>query len=472
MLNCTQGMLRFALRTGVFRQRVLRKAFSPIKGFIYKIRNLFRILAIYMYKPQPLKIHHKAPRLRDLLNANLVATGQQLLEHSLGIVLARHIKQTLLVLLAVPIINILEVSRITHVSERIPHTSLLRSITNSPGRLLDPSVHLLVVLRAVPLDDLGPRHVGALGLGVEAESVAAGVRGEGALEPEVADGLPVDADEDEVFFGHDGLQGGHALEEHVVDDFHAAEEVFVGLADVGAGDEHVVDAVDDELAGLVGERGVRGEADAIGHSGNVEEGSEAVWLLDIRGIVVQDHGANGGIALLDDLGNDVGEGVGVVLGEVGSSLEESRDIGDGVDASKDLIGGEGVELELGDDAVVAAAALESPEELGVRAGGGVLDGAIRKDNLVLNDVVGGPAVLVAVEVDTAGKEETGDTDGGETASSASQVELAEVAEDFAPVVAGTNPDVLLLFVDLERSQVGHDEQRAVVDAVGALCMIR
>ena len=61
---------------------------------------------------------------------------------------------------------------------------------------------------------------------------------------------------------------------------------------------------------------------------------------------------------------------------------------------------------------------------------------------------------------------------GETTSGAGQVELAEVAEDLAPVVARTNPDVLLFFVDLKGSQVGHDEQRSVINAVGALCMIR
>jgi hypothetical protein len=59
-----------------------------------------------------------------------------------------------------------------------------------------------------------------------------------------------------------------------------------------------------------------------------------------------------------------------------------------------------------------------------------------------------------------------------TASGGGQVELAEVAEDFAPVVPGTDPDVLLFFVDLEGGQVGHDEERSIIDVVGSLSMIR
>jgi hypothetical protein len=76
--------------------------------------------------------------------------------------------------------------------------------------------------------------------------------------------------------------------------------------------------------------------------------------------------------------------------------------------------------------------------------------------------------LVALEVDAAGQEETGDTDGGETAAGAGQVVLGEVGEDLAPVVAGSDPDVLVLLVDLECRQVGHDEERTIVDVVGAL----
>jgi hypothetical protein len=39
-------------------------------------------------------------------------------------------------------------------------------------------------------------------------------------------------------------------------------------------------------------------------------------------------------------------------------------------------------------------------------------------------------------------------------------------------VAGTDPYVVLFFVDLEGGQVGHDEERSIIDVVGALCMIR
>jgi hypothetical protein len=35
-------------------------------------------------------------------------------------------------------------------------------------------------------------------------------------------------------------------------------------------------------------------------------------------------------------------------------------------------------------------------------------------------------------------------------------------------VAGSDPDVLVLLVDLECGQVGHDEERTVIDVVRAL----
>lgn len=140
----------------------------------------------------------------------------------------------------------------------------------------------------------------------------------------------------------------------------------------------------------------------------------------------------------------------------------------GVGTGPDLGGGKGAQLELGHDAEVAAATLEGPEEIGVLSGGGLGDGAVGKDDLVLDDVVGGPTMLVAVEVDTTSQEETGDTDGGETTASNGEVVGLQEAEDVTPAVGGADAQDALVGVEFEGGQVGHDHQDPVVDVVGTL----
>lgn len=441
-----------------------------------------------------------ADRLRESfphsLVADLEAAGQQLLEDALGVVLARDIKEAGLVGGAVAGVDLLEAGGVAHVVESIEKAGGLGGGVDGVGRLLGPCKDGVVVLAADPLDDLGPGQVGALGRRVDAQRVAAGVGALRARRPQRRDGLPVDADEAEVLGGDLGVQLGQGREEDVVGDLDALEQAVVVFAHRGAGDEEVVDVVDDEAAVLDGEVGQRLEGARVGHGRDGQELLETLRLGLGRAVVEEDDGGDGGVGGGGDShGHDVGLGVGVGGGEVGNGLQgyvvcqsygstfqvPSGCTGftnleeliqmlarDGVGTGPDLGRGEGAQLELGHDAEVAAAALEGPEEVGVLGGGGLGDGAVGEDDLVLDDVVRRPAVLVAVEVDAAAQEEAGDADGRETAAGDGQVVRLQEAEDVAPAVGGADAQDALVGVELQGGQVGHDHQDAVVDAVGTL----
>jgi len=61
--------------------------------------------------------------------------------------------------------------------------------------------------------------------------------------------------------------------------------------------------------------------------------------------------------------------------------------------------------------------------------------AVRKHDLVVDHVVGSPADFVAVEVDTSGQEQTGDSDGADAATGDGEAVGFEVFVDVGPAVA-------------------------------------
>lgn len=101
-------------------------------------------------------------------------------------------------------------------------------------------------------------------------------------------------------------------------------------------------------------------------------------------------------------------------------------------SSPDLSRLNSLHIEASHQTKVAASTLQRPEEVAVAGGVGLDDGAVRKHNLVVDDSVAAESDLVTVEVDAAGEQQTGDTDGTETASGYGEVVGFEVVVDGGP----------------------------------------
>lgn len=103
-----------------------------------------------------------------------------------------------------------------------------------------------------------------------------------------------------------------------------------------------------------------------------------------------------------------------------------------IDASPDLARREGLDIKASDNAEVAAATLQGPEEIGVGGLIGVDNAASGQDNLVVDDTVRSPSDLVAVVADTSSQEKTWYANGSETATGNGQVELFKILVYSAP----------------------------------------
>lgn len=381
-----------------------------------------------------------------VLSTNLETTRETRLEDSLGVVLLRDGQELGLVLGAVAGVDLLEAGGVAHVVEGVVEAGGGGGGVDGGRRVLDPGVDGVGVRVADPLDDLGPAQVGALGGRVDAEGVAGRVGGLGAGLPEGADGLPVNGDQADVLKGDGGVQVGQSVGEDLVGNLDALEKLVVGLANGGTSDKNVVDVVSHKFSGGDGEF-VKGlESGSVGDGGDVEEHLEALGVRDRGAVVEEDDGSNGRVLRCgNNLGNNVRQGVGVVSREVGNGLFHgelsymsddhtetySKEIlqvilGNTVDTSPDLGRCEGAQSEAGDNTKVAATTLQSPEEVGVLRVVGSDNSAVGEDNLVLEDIVSRPTVLVAVEVDTSSEKKAGHTDGRETTTSHGQVILGQI----------------------------------------------
>lgn len=199
--------------------------------------------------------------------------------------------------------------------------SLLGSVGDGPGGFPDPSKHGLVVLISAPFDNFGPCNVGALGRGVEAQGVAARVVLLGTLGPECTERLPVDRDENAVLSGEDLVQIRKSIEEVVVDELNSLEELLVRLSGGGAGNKLVVDVRSHKLTSFIGEGRQSRLGKGVANIGKVEEWAEALGLRVLVTVVEEDGTSNGGLLVnSNDLGNDMGKGVGVESSKVGNGL--------------------------------------------------------------------------------------------------------------------------------------------------------
>jgi hypothetical protein len=104
----------------------------------------------------------------------------------------------------------------------------------------------------------------------------------------------------------------------------------------------------------------------------------------------------------------------------------------GVGTGPDLGRLDGLDVEAGHNAKVAATSLQSPEQIRVGILACVHNGTIGQNNLIVDDSVATEADLVAVEVDTTSKEQTRNTNGAETATRNSEVVGGEVRVDLTP----------------------------------------
>ena len=142
-------------------------------------------------------------------------------------------------------------------------------------------------------------------------------------------------------------------------------------------------------------------------------------------------------------------------------LASSRAPGDG--AAEDL-GADGVEpvLERGDDAEVAAAAAQRPEQVGVLVGRRAHDLALGGDHVHRDHVVAGPAVAARQVAEAAADGEAGDAGGGDEAEHGRQPVHLRLAVQIAQRAAGLRAADALRRIDPDAAQQRQvDHQPAV-----------
>lgn len=187
-----------------------------------------------MFYVHILSIHRKChTNPKDFLN--LESTGHKGLKDTLGIILLRNIAEFLMILSTIAREDRLESSSITNVVESLVETGLLGSIVNLVRRLFDPGSDNIIISRANPLNHLRVTEINLRG--VQAESVSA--MSLGGLHPVRTDRLPVQLDSGDVGGRDLRVQLRELVEEGLIDDADAAEELLVACALNGSGDEYV-----------------------------------------------------------------------------------------------------------------------------------------------------------------------------------------------------------------------------------------
>jgi hypothetical protein len=120
------------------------------------------------------------------------------------------------------------------------------------------------------------------------------------------------------------------------------------------------------------------------------------------------------------------------------------------------------EGELGDDAEVAAAAAQCPEQVGVLTLAGGDDAAVGQHDLSGDQVVAGQAVRPIQVPDAAAEGESADTGGGDDASGGGQPVRNGGVVHHGPGGAAAHPRGVVRGVDLDAGQAGQvDDDRVV-----------
>jgi hypothetical protein len=125
-----------------------------------------------------------------------------------------------------------------------------------------------------------------------------------------------------------------------------------------------------------------------------------------------------------------------------------------------------LELELGDDAEVAAAAADAPQQVGVLLGARPHDGSVGEHDLGREEVVAGQAVLRRRPAVASAGGEAADPGGRDPAAGHVQAVLLCCRVELAPEDAAASARRLADRIDLDRLQPGEvDHDPAVADAV-------
>ena len=119
--------------------------------------------------------------------------------------------------------------------------------------------------------------------------------------------------------------------------------------------------------------------------------------------------------------------------------------------------------EPGDDAEVAAAAADGPEEVLVLIGARVDDPAVGRDELHREQAVDRQAVLAHEVADAAAERQAGDTHRRRVAERGREAELGRRLRVLARRQAGTGPRDLGRGIDVEALELGGVDDHAVVD---------
>lgn len=136
-----------------------------------------------------------------------------------------------------------------------------------------------------------------------------------------------------------------------------------------------------------------------------------------------------------------------------SYLEELVKIllGNGIRATPDDGRTHRLDIKPGDDTKVAAATLQRPEQIFVLVLVGLHQRPIGQHDLIVDDAVAGPADLVSVEADTTGQQETGDTNGTDTAAGDTKAVGFKVCIDVGPALRDHDLDIGWALRGKERS---------------------
>jgi hypothetical protein len=122
-----------------------------------------------------------------------------------------------------------------------------------------------------------------------------------------------------------------------------------------------------------------------------------------------------------------------------------------------------LELERGDDAEVAAAAAQAPEELGLRALAGVHEAPVGGHDIGADKVVEREAVLAHQVADAAAEREAGDAGRRHQAAGGGQAELLRLGVDVLPQAAALDDDALGVGVDADAVHRAEVDEHAALD---------
>ena len=139
---------------------------------------------------------------------------------------------------------------------------------------------------------------------------------------------------------------------------------------------------------------------------------------------------------------------------------------------EDLADRVGLEEEAGDDAEVAAAAAQAPEQVGMVGRAGRHQSTVGEDDVGLEEVVDGQAVLTRQVPDAATEGESGDAGGRDDAEGYGETVGMSGVVDVAGGAAGGDAHGSVLDVDADPAHPGQVDDQPVVHAAETGTVVR